>query len=346
MGEVVTLGDVARAAEVSLATASRALNGSSRGRPVREDLRQRVLAAAAALDYAPNIHAQAVARGRTSVVGLIVHDIADPYFSSIAAGVTRQAEQHGLVVTLATTHRDPERELDYVRVLRGQRARAIVIAGSRTADRRVTERLGQELGRFTAGGGRVAMISQAKLPVDTVLVENRAGARALAEALHGQGHRHVAVLAGPSKLLTSTERVAGFRDALDRLGSPVPRERIFRAAFTRDGGYAAMSAVLDEDRDVTCVFAVNDVMAVGAMAALRDRGIDLPGGMAVAGFDDIATLRDITPGLTTVRLPLERMGADALEMAMGEAADGPRTLRVSGEVVLRESTPAVRPVRT
>lgn len=342
MGDAVTLGDVAKAAGVSLATASRSLNGSG-GRTVREDLRLRVLAAAEELDYAPNVHAQAVARGRTSVVGLIVQDIADPYFSSIAAGVIRQAEQHDLLVTLATTHRDPERELDYVRVLRGQRAQAIVIAGSRVADRDRTERLAEEVQRYTDGGGRVAMVSQAKLPVDTVLVENRSASRALAQALHDQGHRRFIVLAAPTKLLTSTERVDGFRAALDQLGSPVPRERIFRAAFTRDGGYEAMMRALDDGVDATCVFAVNDVMAVGAMAALRDRGVDLPDGMAVAGFDDIRTVRDVTPRLTTVRLPLEQMGADALELAVGDAAPEPRLVRVGGEVILRESTPALAP---
>lgn len=342
MAGAVTLGDVARAAGVSLATASRALNGSG-GRKVNDELRRRVLAAAEELDYAPNPHAQAVARGRTSVVGLIVQDIADPYFSSIAAGVIQQAEKHGLLVTLATTHRDPDRELDYVKVLRGQRAQAIVIVGSRVGDRARTERLGDELARFTDGGGRVAMVSQAKLPVDTVLIENRSASRALAEALHAQGHRRFAVLAAPTKLLTSTDRVAGFRDALENLGCPVPRERIYRAAFTRDGGYEAMSQALEQGVDATCVFAVNDVMAVGAMAALRDRGVELPHGMAVAGFDDIETLRDITPTLTTVRLPLEQMGADALELTMGEPAHEPRTIRVGGEVVLRESTPALQP---
>jgi LacI family transcriptional regulator len=100
-----------------------------------------------------------------------------------------------------------------------------------------------------------------------------------------------------------------------------------------------MNALLDRGTEATCVFAVNDVMAVGAMAALRDRGVALPSGMAVAGFDDIATLRDVTPALTTVRLPLEQLGADALEMVLQEPADQPRVRRVRGEVVIRESTP-------
>ena len=340
----VTLAEVAEAAGVSVATASRALNGS-RDRKVREDLRLRVLDAAARLHYSPNTHAQAVARGQASVVGLVVHDITDPYFSAIASGVIRTAEEHDLMVTLATTYRSTQRELEYVRMLRSQRARSIVIVGSRFDDKKAHSQLAEEVELYAAAGGRMALVSQQHLPVDTVLVPNRTAARSLAAALHGLGHRRFAVLAGPSKLLTSTDRVNGFRQELDKLGCPVPAEGVHRAAFTRDGGYVAMSRALDEGFDATCIFAVNDVMALGAMAALRDRGIPLPDGMAVAGFDDIATLRDVTPPLTTVRLPMEEMGSDALRMTLAEAHDKPRSIRVTGEVVLRESTPALSEMR-
>jgi LacI family transcriptional regulator len=340
----VTLAEVAEAAGVSVATASRSLNGS-RDRKVREDLRLRVLDAAARLHYSPNTHAQAVARGQASVVGLVVHDITDPYFSAIASGVIRTAEEHDLMVTLATTYRSTQRELEYVRMLRSQRARSIVIVGSRFDDKEAHAQLAEEAELYAAAGGRMALVSQQRLPVDTVLVQNRTASRTLATALHGLGHRRFAVLAGPSKLLTSTDRVNGFRHELDKLGCPVPAERVHRGAFTRDGGYEAMSRALDEGVDATCVFAVNDVMALGAMAALRDRGVPLPDGMAVAGFDDIATLRDVTPPLTTVRLPMEEMGRDALRMTLSEGHDEPRSIRVAGEVVLRESTPALSEMR-
>lgn len=340
MAGSVTLADVARAAGVSLATASRAVNGSP-DRKVREDLRERVFRAATELNYSPNANAQAVARGRTSVVGVIVHDISDPYFSAIAAGAMNEAEEHGLIVTMATTQRDPVRELNYVRMLRAQRARVMVLAGSRFSAGGTHERLRRELELFRATGGRVVMISQYELELDTVLVENRAGARKLAYALHDLGHRRFAILGGPPELLTSRDRITGFREALTRRGSPLPSENLVRAGFTRDGGYEAMHQVLEQGLDVTCVFAVNDVMAVGAMAALREREVALPGGMAVAGFDDIATLRDITPALTTVRLPLEQMGSQALQLALSEPSDEPRIARVEGEVILRESTPAI-----
>jgi len=328
--------DVARRAGVSLATASRALNGGERR--VREDLRERVIAAAAELDYAVNTQAQAVARGRSNVVGLLVHDIADPYFSSIAAGVMRAADEHGLIVTLSTTMRQPEREAGYVASLRGQRARAVILAGSRVDDPGLAERLQRELAAFEATGGRIAVIGQNRLPADTVLVENRATARELAVALAGLGHRRFAVLAGPKRLITAGDRVRGFTEGLADAGIDLGPDDVVHGDFTRDGGYETMHALLARGFDATCVFAVNDVMAVGAMAALREHGVRLPEEMAVAGFDDIATLRDVTPALTTVRIPLEEIGAAALSLVAQPRAERPRLRRVPGEVVLREST--------
>ncbi|QBI18799.1 LacI family transcriptional regulator [Egibacter rhizosphaerae] len=338
MATSTTLLDVAQAAGVSIATASRALNGS-RDRRVRPELEQRVWMAARSLNYTPNSHAQAVARGQTSVAGLVVHDIADPYFSSIAKGLMAEAASHQLVVTVAATDRDPEQEFEYVRMLRMQRARALVLAGSRLDDRELLDRLGEELAAYEETGGRAVLVSQKRLPVDTVQVENRAGARALARELHGLGHRRFAVLATAPRLITSRDRTAGFRTELAQLGAPVPPERVVEDEFTRDGGYRAMHRLLELDPTVTCVFAVNDVMAVGALAALREVDRVPPDGIGVAGFDDIATLRDITPGLTTVRLPLQHIGAEALRLAVEEPSERPRVRRVAGEVVLRDSTP-------
>jgi LacI family transcriptional regulator len=339
-GGSVTLLDVARVAGVSLATASRALNGSNRR--VRPDLQERVLAAAGELHYSANAQAQAMARGRTNIVGLVLSDVADPYFSSIAAGAIRAAEEEQLVVTMACTFGREERELDYLAALRGQRARAVIIAGSRVQNRELLDQLGAEVRAFEQAGGRVAFVSQRKIAADTVVVENRGGARALAEALCGLGHRRFAVLAGRADLLTARDRSAGFREGAARAGARIDADDVVYGGFTRDGGYAAMNELLVRGLDATCVFAVNDVMAVGAMAALRDRGVPLPDGMAVAGFDDIATLRDVVPALTTVRLPLEGLGADAVEMVLQPPAEQPRLRRVRGEVVLRESTPALR----
>ncbi|HZB29683.1 MAG TPA: LacI family DNA-binding transcriptional regulator [Streptosporangiaceae bacterium] len=331
---VVTLSDVAERAGVSLATASRVINGGTRA--VSPHYRDRVLAAAADLGYTPNAHAQAMARGRSKMIGLVVHDIADPYFSAIAAGAISLAGSRGLLVLGNTLH-NPDYEFEYVATMRAQRAQALILVGSRTTDVEQTRRLTEEVTEFIEGGGRVAAVSQATLGADTVLPENRAGAQALAEALIGEGHRRFAVLGGPPTLLTARDRVAGFADALAGNGLEPPV--VIEGAFTRDGGYAAMTELLDRPGHPPCVFAVNDVMAIGAMAAVRERGLRVPGDIAVAGFDDIPTLRDVAPSLTTVRLPLAEMGRLAASMVLDdEPGPSPRVAPIAGEVVLREST--------
>ena len=333
--EHITLEDVARLAGVSMATASRVLSKSPR--VVRPELRDKVLAAAARLSYTPNPHARALARSASDLVGLVVHDIADPYFSSIAAGVTRVAEEQGAMVLLGTTLREAEREIEYVAMLRAQRARAVILVGSRSTDTEMTERLSAELTAFQANGGRVACVSQARLGVPTVEPDNRAGAHRLARALVELGHRRFAVLAGPPALLTARDRLEGFRAGLEESGGIA--EDVIEGPFTRDGGHSAALELLDRGTSATCVFAVNDVMAVGAVAALRERDVAVPDDMSLAGFDDIATLRDTIPALTTVRLPLEEMGEQAARMTLvpdPETETGP--LIVPGEVILRTST--------
>ncbi|GAA3440680.1 LacI family DNA-binding transcriptional regulator [Planomonospora venezuelensis] len=339
---MVTLEDVARHAGVSLATASRVLNGSTR--QVGASLRAKVELAATQLGYRPNVAAQALARGAGNVIGLVVHDLVDPYFAAIADGAMRVAESRGLVVMVGTTHRDPEREIAYVSTLNAQRVCAVLLAGSRTADPHVTRRLREELDRYREGGGRVACVGQDLLDADTVVPGNAEGAAELARTLAGLGHRRFAVLAGPAGLVTARDRVAGFAGALAGLGLPAPR--LVHGPFDRDGGYTAAAGLADgitaPDEGVTCVFAVNDVMAVGALAAFRDRGIRVPQDVSVAGFDDIATLRDLVPALSTVRLPLQDMGARALELALDPVEEA-RAELVTGEVVLRESTRRVGP---
>ncbi|WP_243795221.1 LacI family DNA-binding transcriptional regulator [Saccharopolyspora gloriosae] len=330
-----TLTDVAKEAGVSLATASRALNGSER--VVRAELHARTLEAAVRLGYTPNAQAQSMAKGSTDVVGLLVNDISDPYFSTIAAGLAGAAEEHGLLVMLCSTGGRPERELELLAALRRQRGRAIVLAGSRTNDRAHLRELSAQVEPFTESGGRVAAISEPRLPVDTVVVDNRRGSHDLAVELAALGYRRPAVLTGPERLLVSRDRRDGFASGWRKSaeGEPV----CVAEEFSRDGGFRAMHRLLDEHPEIDCVFAINDLMALGAMAACRERGVDVPRDLAVAGFDDISTLRDVTPGLTTVRLPLTEMGRMALDLVLNEADGKPRRRKVRGEVVVRESTP-------
>jgi LacI family transcriptional regulator len=339
MDPSVTLLDVAHRASVSLATASRVINGSTR--VVGEGYRERVLEAAAQMGYTPNTQAQAVARGSSQVVGLLVHDVTDPYFSTIAAGVLAVTDQQRLIVSLGTAFGDPVRELEYVSLLRAQRARSIILIGSRTTDTSSTAALAAQLGAFVSGGGRAACIGQNKLGVDSVVPENAAGARRLAEHVLSLGHRDVAVLAGPSDLLTARDRANGFRRALADAGMDLAQ--VVHGPFTWEGGYEATVAVVASRPLATCILAVNDVMAMGALAALRDANIPVPQEISVAGFDDVPTLRDVTPTLTTVHLPMMEMGRRAAELAFaGERSVAPRVIRIRGEVVARASTAAPR----
>ncbi|GAA1111365.1 LacI family DNA-binding transcriptional regulator [Nocardiopsis metallicus] len=333
----VTLEQVAEHAGVSLATASRVINGSTR--QVSQRLREKVEASAHELGYLANASAQTLARNSSSLMGLVVHDIADPYFSQIAAGVTRYAEELGLVLVLGTTNRSPQAETRILSALRSHRAKAIVIAGSRTTSEGTDSRLAKEIEAFGRQGGRVALVSQATLPADTVSPDNHAGAAALAQHLVGQGHRRFAILAGPTNLRTARERLDGFHSALSAAGLELAHHNVVHGDFTRDGGYESTQRLTALGTDATCLFAVNDVMATGAIAALRDMGKSVPDDLSVAGFDDIPTLRDLTPALTTVRLPLEEMGERAAALALDTEYQGePRVISVEGTVMSREST--------
>lgn len=334
---VTTLADVAARAGVSLATASRVLGGSTR--VVGDGLRDAVQQAAAELGYSANLPARAVARGTSDTMGVVVHDIADPYFSTIAAGVMEVAHTGAMVVALTSTSADTDRELAFVATMRAQRARALVLVGSRTDNARATEELRAELGAFTRSGGRVVCVGQDVLGVDTILPQNADGARDLARALVGAGHRDFVVLAGPPRLRTAADRVAGFRAGLAECGIGLSDSDVVPGPFTRDGGYEAASVVLTGRARPVCLFAVNDVMAVGALACLRAAGVAVPGEVAVAGFDDIPTLQDVTPPLSTVALPLFRMGEMAARLALRDAAGGAhRVVPISGQVLLRQSS--------
>lgn len=333
-----TLDDVAQRAGVSLATASRVLNASG-GRAVGERLRARVLAATEELGYIPNAHAQALAGAATSIVGVITHDISDAYFSAIARGAMRVASEHGLLVMLASTFRDPQREIAYVSALRAQRARAILLLGSGFEDRAYARTMNAEIRPYRKVGGRVAVVSHHDLPVDAVVPDNRGGAVAVARALLDLGHRDLAVVRGPSRLTTVAHRLEGFREALAAAGLCLDDDQVVDGDFTRDGGYQATAELLGRGLRASAIFCLNDVMAVGALAALRDRGVEVPGEVSLAGFDDIPVVRDLTPSLTTVRLPLERIGERVMALALEERP--PRRKRyeqIEGEVVLREST--------
>jgi LacI family transcriptional regulator len=339
----VTLQDVAVRAGVSQATASRVLNGSAR--VPGEGVADRVRTAARELGYVANAQAQALARATTGLLGLIVHDIADPYFSSIARGVQGAARTADKQVLLASTDRDFDIERDAVSTFISHRADAIVLAGSRQSGH-LDRDLETEFGRYRANGGRVVAIGQPLAFGGAVEPENHYASSQLADALIEAGHQRFAVIGGPGNIRTSVDRRNGFVEALARRGL-TPLVEV-SGDFTRDGGHsaahrlaAALQVTADSGSPPVCVFAVTDVMAIGAIAAWRDLGLSVPRDVCIAGFDDIPTLRDHTPSLSTVALPLEEIGTRAVELALRidpEAADARE--RIPGRVILRDSTRA------
>lgn len=328
----VTLHDVAREAGVSLATASRARNGSTR--KVADSYRERVQAAAARLGYTANLSAQATARGTSAIIALLVADIADPYFGEIASGVARGADEEGLVVTVAITERDPAREVRLVRALRGQRPRGLILAASR-ASKDIAPDLSAELDQFAAAGGRVVALGTGSEVVRGVAIDNRGGAAELGAALAARGYRTAVVLAAAEGVVTSDDRVAGFADGFGAGGGEIGA--VLRGGFTRESGHDLMAQALAAGvAPGTVVFGISDVVAIGALSALREAGRSVGDDVALAGFDDIPTGRDVTPALTTVRIPLEEVGYQALHAAT-DAEWEPAALRL--EVLLRDSTP-------
>jgi LacI family transcriptional regulator, galactose operon repressor len=333
---VATLADVAKRAGVSQATASRIINGSNK--LVTEELRARVLRAVAELQYVPNAHAQLLARSQRTAVGVIVHDVSDPYFAEITRGLQRVATEHGRLLIICNSYRDPERELEYVELLRGHQVAAIILAGSGYHDAAFTKALNQKLEAYELTGGRVSVIGRHELHGDSVMPDNEVGGFLIGDELFALGHRKIGIIAGPRVLTTITDRLAGVRRAAKEHGRMLPTKRIVYADFDRDSGAAATVELLDANPDITAIVALNDQMAIGALAVLRERGIACPGDVTVVGFDDMPIARDVTPALTTVRLPLVDMGARAMALALEHTRGASRIEHVAAELIRRESS--------
>jgi LacI family transcriptional regulator len=333
---MATLADVARRAGVSQATASRIINGSNK--LVTEELRARVLRAVEELQYVPNAHAQLLARAQRTAVGVIVHDVSDPYFAEITRGLQKVATEYGRLVIICNSYRDPDRELEYVELLRAHQVAAIILAGSGYHDATFTRSLNMKLEAYVRTGGRVSVIGRHELHGDSVMPDNETGGYLIGVEMFELGHKRVGVVAGPKVLTTTTDRLAGLRRAAREHGRTLAPKRIVYADFDRDSGAAAAAELLDANPDLTAIIALNDSMAIGVLSLLRSRGIAVPEQMSVAGFDDMPIARDVTPPLTTVRLPLAEMGARAMSLAL-EAAAGtaPRVERAEVDVVRRES---------
>lgn len=330
-GSAPTLHDVARAAGVSLATASRVLNGSER--KVADSFRDRVEAAALELGYTANVSAQAIARGTSPVIALLVADIADPYFGLIASGVARGADEEGLIVTVAITEREPQREARILHALRGQRPRGVILAASRSGERDAAA--AAELAGFGAIGGRTVTFGPGG--DRSIRIPNREGAEQLGREMAALGYRQAIGIGAAEGVSTSDDRLAGFTAGFGASGGRLTR--VHRGTFERDSGAASMRQALAEGIEPgTLVFALSDVVAIGAMTAIRDAGRTVGSDIAVCGFDDVPVSRDVTPQLTTVCVPLSDLGYQAFRATVDAAWEQP-DMRL--DVLVRDSTPGI-----
>ncbi|HLS25606.1 MAG TPA: LacI family DNA-binding transcriptional regulator [Beutenbergiaceae bacterium] len=332
----VRLVDVAAHAGVSLATASRVLNGGKR-HSARPEMRERVLAAAEQLGYEPNHHARALAGSASTTIGLVVHDIRDAYFSLIAGAVVRAAEQHGLFVTIVNTYRDVDQEARYIRLLRAQRPRALILSASGFVSKRSAEPIATEARRFEEAGGVVVSIGHHGVG-HAIDVGNFDGARRLAHWLASLGHRRFAVVTGQRRLITVRDRVEGFRAGLAERGISLADREVHYGDTTRAWGQQVARELAARQRPPTCVFGTFDMIAAGVVRGFQEYGLQVPADVSVAGFADVPPAADLTPAVTTVRLPLDLVGQQAVELAMRDEPGGRRTISFEGSIIERAST--------
>jgi LacI family transcriptional regulator len=329
------LQDVAEHAGVSLATASRMLADPAYGG--RAGLRERVIASAAALGYRPNPHARALATATSLNVGLVVHDVRDAYFAMMSGGVMTVAEQHDLLVSMVCTYRDVNRELEYVRRLADQRVRAIILLGSSSRDSAHAAAMNAELEAYQASGGAVVSVTRGRAIGHVVDIDNAGGMRILASALAEQGHTSFGVIAGPLRLLTVRDRLNGIKQGLKEHGITLTKDDIVYTDMSREGGFSGARTLMNREKPPGCIMAIADVVAFGALSWLRSEGIRVPDDVSVSGFGGLPAAIDAVPSLSTVELPLERVGETAMELALGPAS--PRhVVEIEGTLVLRDST--------
>jgi LacI family transcriptional regulator, galactose operon repressor len=329
-----TMSDVAKRANVSLATVSRVINGNY---PVAESTRERVLTAIRDLGYVFNAHARALITATTGIVGVILHDPSDPYFGEIVRGIQEVADEHGRFVVLCNSMRDPEREIIYIEMLRSQRVDAVILAGGYIEDDEYLRLLAEQARGLRSHGARLVMCGHAPVRAHAVVPQNADGAYRITTELLRLGHRRIAHLAGPPRFSTTRERLRGYHGALEAYGATADPALVVAGDFTRDGGVRACTELLDSGADFTAMFAANDMMAVGALAVLRERGIAVPEDVSLAGYDDIPVSRDIAPALTTVNVPMVEMGRQSMRLAVAADDGDENVIRLPTELVIRAS---------
>jgi LacI family transcriptional regulator len=343
-----TIKDVAVRAGVSVPTVSRVLAGNY---PVAARTKAKVLRAMRELDYVVNAHARALAGATARTIALVLYDITSPFFSHIAQGVEEQAAAEGRVCLVCTTRGDADREMAAVELMREHHGDAVILVGGAYREPEYRERMIHYARALDEAGSRLVLCGRPPLgddvPATVVEYDNEGGAYALTSHLLSAGHRRIAFLGAFDSATTPTERVNGYGRAHAEFGLPVDDALVVPGEFGRSFGYRATKQLIQDQVSFTAIFAATDVIATGALHALRESGRRVPDDVSVAGYDDIPMAAELTPALTTVHVPQFELGRTAVRLALHRHdAEVSQHVRIGTHIVVRDSVappPSRRP---
>jgi LacI family transcriptional regulator, galactose operon repressor len=332
---VATVRDVARRAGVSVSTVSHVLN---RTRFVSDELRERVLAAMDELDFEPNAAARMLSLKRSNALGLIVSDIRNPFFASVARGVEDVAQERGYTVVLCNSDETLVREAACLKALQNRQVDGVLLASAGVADEYVA--------RLVQAGYPIVLVDRdlPDLEISAVVLDNKGAAYSAVRHLIERGHRRIGMLSGRDSITTTIERVAGYEHALRESGIDPDPALVISGQSTSEGGTAATHALLDLVPRPTAIFSGNNLMSIGALHAISSRGLSVPQDIALVGFDDFPFpwADAFRPHLTTVAQPTYELGRQAAELLVdllnGRSQSAPQRIVLDGKLVIRESS--------
>lgn len=330
--------DVARLAGVAPITVSRVVNNSGY---FSEETRQRVLAAIRELNYVPNHLARSLRSRQTGMIALIVTDITNPFWTTVARGVEDAASDAGFNLILCNTDESEAKQRRYVQALLEKQVDGILLvpAHNRADD---IEAIRRQSVTVVVLDRRLA-----RVPADVVRCDSEEGAYQLTRRLLDVGHRRIALLTGPADVTTAADRAAGFCRALGEAGIAPCAETTLYGEFTIESGQALARQALASQPRPSALFAANNFLAIGALKALAEAGLAVPADMSVVGFDDLPTALVVEPVLTVAAQPAYEMGRRATELLVerlaGAAADAYREIVLPTQIIERRSTAPVAP---
>lgn len=337
MAQRVTMYDVAREAGVSLMTVSRVINDKGE---ISLETRQRVQEVINKLGYRPSGIARSLAGGQTYTIGLIVPDIANPYFSGIAHGVTSVAYIEGFGVLLCDCEEDSNRELIMLDILEEKRVDGVIVASPRTN----TDELLPVLARHSnvVVVNRLFDNSDESKSWGYVLNDDKNGSYNIIKHLLNLGHRAIGFLAGPKKSYGSMRRLQGYKLAFEEEGLTYPDALIRHCAPTVDGGRTVAIQLLHEHPEITALFCFNDLVAIGVLQCCHQLGKRIPDCLAIFGYDDIPMASWVMPSLSTCQVNFEEMGKEATRLLINHISDCPEeceNIVMQPRLIIRESAP-------